>query len=187
MSDTTTPGAGAGQGRISFAELRRRSAAKAADELIARHQQETQPPARTVAEPPSPVAMPSFDEIVSGTAGWPSLSTTTSVIDVTGALLPPEEISVDEEWPAESRVAPMGDRRPVRAEGLFGDVGVDLMPKKERSSWLARLATVILVLVLALFAGVIVYAALVWSTPDVFHELPGWVPEPIQEVLSPPR
>ena len=190
MTDTTTgAGAGASQGRISFAELKRRSATRAADEAIARHRQEVQPqpPARTAAEPPSPAAVPTFDEIVAGTATWPSLATPTSQIDVTGALLPPKEALVDEVWPAEDRVAPMGERRPVRANDSFREVGVDLTPKKERRSWLAHLATVILVLVLALVAGVAVYAALVWSTPGFAHELPGWVPEPIQDVLLPPR
>lgn len=177
------------KGRTSFAELKRRAVSRAADEALSQRIDEGAPYAPAAPVTASQEMLPTFDEIVAGTATWPSTSTATAQIDVSGALLP-LLTGVDEAEDAllaqEPRVAPMGRHRPQRADTRFVDVDVDLVPCRERRSWLMHVATALLILVVALVVGVAVYMALAWSTPIGEVELPGWVPQPVQELLSPP-
>ncbi len=141
----------------------------------------TSAPVRPPAEDVPRRREPTFDELVSGvmTDGAPTLSL--PIPSPGGALA----TDAEDLWEDEDRVAPFGDRRPVRVDslGLTDDPG-GLLPERERMSGLSVVGGTLLILVLGLLLCAVVWFGLTGSTSGISSP-PEWAPDWLRDLLWP--
>ena len=139
-------------------------------------------PARPFAEDVPRRREPTFDELVSGVMVDGGTAPTLSL----SIPSPGDASATDAEDPREDedRVAPFGDRRPVRADSLgFADDPGSLLPERRRSP-LAVVGGTLLILVLGLLLCAIVWFGLTGSTSGLSSP-PEWAPDWLRSLLWP--